>query len=91
LEVLECFSHGYVKNPSVGRMISRGGTRGFFLKFSRGPKVVKYDFSHSKLRKQPLFAENFKIQRGQGFSTPMMTGFEKGGGVYSPAWRRTNA
>jgi len=24
--------------------------------------VVKFDFSHSKLRKQPSFAENVKIQ-----------------------------
>jgi len=42
---------------------SRGkGTRGFFLKFSRGGgKLVKFDFSHSKLRKQLYFATNFKI------------------------------
>jgi len=26
--------------------------------------VVKFDFFHSKLRKQPFFAENFKIQEG---------------------------
>jgi len=27
--------------------------------------VVKFDFSHSKLRKQSFYAENFKIQGGQ--------------------------
>jgi len=31
--------------------------------------VVKFDFSHSKLRKQPFFAENFKIQGGLGPSS----------------------
>ena len=34
----------------VGRIFSKGGA-----------KVVKFDFSHSKLRKQPFFAEIFKI------------------------------
>jgi len=32
-----------------------GGTSGFFQNFSKGePKVVKFVFSHSKLRKQPF-------------------------------------
>jgi len=32
-----------------------GGTRGFLQKLSgRVPKVVKFGFSHSKLRKQPF-------------------------------------
>jgi len=36
---------------------------GFFQNFSRaGTKVVKFVFPHSKLRKQPFFAEIFKIQ-----------------------------
>jgi len=40
-----------------------GAIRGCFKNFSRErPKVVKFDFSHSKLRKQPYFAEIFKIQ-----------------------------
>jgi len=34
----------------------------FSLNFSRGGgKLVKFDFSHSKLRKQPFFGKNFKI------------------------------
>jgi len=42
-----------------------GPTRGFFQIFSRGrPNEVKFVFSHSKLRKQPFFAEKFKIQGG---------------------------
>jgi len=32
--------------------------------FQGEPKVVKYDFSHSRLRKQLFFAENFEIQGG---------------------------
>jgi len=37
----------------AGRNFSRGGTSGFFQKFfCRGPKVVKFAFYHSKLRKQ---------------------------------------
>jgi len=51
----------------VGKIFSRGGTRGFSQKFSRGgPKVVNFNFvfSHSKLTKQPFFAKHFKIQGG---------------------------
>jgi len=44
-----------------------GATRGFSKYFPRGSKVVKFVFSHSKLRKQPLFAKKFKIQ---GVPTP---------------------
>jgi len=32
--------------------------------------VVKFVFSHSKLRKQPFFAEIFKIQGGQAPPAP---------------------
>jgi len=47
----------------VGKNFSRGSHSAIFLKFSSGEsKVVKFVFSHSELRKQPLFAENFKIQ-----------------------------
>jgi len=51
-----------------GRIISRGGPIGDFPKiFSRGwPKVVKFVFYRSKLKKQPFFANDFKIQGGQG-------------------------
>jgi len=42
----------------------RGGTRGFFLNFSReGPKAVIFNFSHSKPRKQPLL---LKISKSRG-------------------------
>jgi len=33
--------------------------------------VVKFVFAHSKLRKQPLFAESFKIKGGQNH--PMLS------------------
>jgi len=48
----------------VGRNFSRGGAVGDLPKnFSRGgPKVVKFVFYPSKLKKQPFFANNFKIQ-----------------------------
>jgi len=42
----------------------QGGTRGFFQKFSGGAKSGEICFSHLKLRKQPFFAEIFKIQGG---------------------------
>jgi len=54
----------------VGRIFSRGATRGFFLNFSRvGPKVVKFDSSHSKLRKQPFF---LKIYKSGGARPPLL-------------------
>jgi len=38
---------------------------------------MNFDFYHSKLRKQPFFAENFKIQRVQApLPTPMSEAFE---------------
>jgi len=44
-----------------------GGHPGIFPKFFQGgPKVLKFDFSHAKLRKEPFFAENFKIQGDLG-------------------------
>jgi len=40
----------------------QGEAPGNFSKiFPGGPKVVKFVFSHLKVRKQPFFAENFKI------------------------------
>jgi len=40
---------------AVGRNFSRGDTSGFFQKFFYGgPKVVKFGFNHSKLRKHPF-------------------------------------
>jgi len=50
----------------VGRIFFQGATRGFFLNFSSGgPKVVKFYFSHSKLRKQPFLLKISKSRRGQ--------------------------
>jgi len=41
----------------VGRIFSRGAALGDSFKiFLGGPKVMKYDFSDSKLIKQPFFA-----------------------------------
>jgi len=49
----------------VGRIFFQGrGTRGFFQNFSRRvPKVVEFDFSHTKLRKQ-LFLLKISKTRG---------------------------
>jgi len=38
--------------------------------FSGGPKMMKFRFYPSKLKKQLVFANNFKIQRGQGPTCP---------------------
>jgi len=46
----------------VGRIFSRGALWDLSKIFLGGQKVVKFDFSHSKLRKQPFFTEIFKIQ-----------------------------
>jgi len=57
----------------VGRIISSRGHPGIFHKFFwAGPKEVKFDFSHSKLRKQPFFAKNFKIQWSCIYKTPLL-------------------
>ena len=53
-------------------IFSRGATRGFFLNFPRGPKVVKFHFSHSKLRKQP-FLLKISQSRGLGPLSPLPT------------------
>jgi len=37
---------------NVRRIFARGATRGFF---QEGPKVVKFVFSHSKLKKTTFF------------------------------------
>jgi len=60
----------------VGRIFSRRGPAGDFPKiFSGGQKVVKFGFYPSKLKKQPFFASNFKIQgvtrSPDPFPTPM--------------------
>jgi len=58
----------------VGRVFPGGGEPlGDFSKiFLWGPKVVKFVFAHSKLRKQPFFAEIFKTQGAQApLPTPM--------------------
>ena len=57
----------------VGRIFSRGSPVGDFPKiFSRGwPKVVLFGFYPSKMKKQPFFANNFKIQgRARPFPGP---------------------
>jgi len=51
----------------IGRIFSRGATTGFFLNFSRGrPKVVKFVFYRSKLRKKFLL----KISKSMGAKPP---------------------
>jgi len=58
-----------------------GGLVGDFPKFiSRGgSKVVKFGFHPSKLKKQPFFANNFKIQGWPSppLPTPMATGISR--------------
>jgi len=61
-------SHGRCKD-----FFQSGGTRGYF---QGGPKVFKFDFSHSKLRKQPFLLKKFEIQGARlpdPFPTPMFT------------------
>jgi len=50
----------------VGRIFSRGGALSNFSKnfLGVGAKVVKFRFSHLKLRKQPFFAEISEFQGG---------------------------
>jgi len=63
----------------VGRIFSRGEPVGDFPKiFSRGPKVVKFGFYPSKLKKQPFLLIISKSRGGQGppctpLPTPMTT------------------
>jgi len=53
----------FVPEPPPKNILDPPMHQGIFPKFFQGgPKVVKFVFSRSKLRKQPLFAENFKIQ-----------------------------
>jgi len=54
-----------IGSMGVGRIFSRGTSRGFCQNFFQGgPKVVKFGFYRSKLKKQPFLANNFKIQGG---------------------------
>jgi len=57
-----------------GKDFSRGGALGDFsnIFLGGGPKVVKYHFSHSKLRKF-LFMEIFKFQGGKAPLPPVPT------------------
>jgi len=49
----------------VGRILSRGGRRGFSQKFFQGrTNVVKFCFYPLEIERQPFFANNFKIQGG---------------------------
>ena len=60
----------------VGRIFSRGGQKRIFSNvFPGGPKVVKFVFYPSKLKKQRFFANNFENQGRQGPWTP---GFDYG-------------
>jgi len=52
-----------VTTMGIGRIFSRGGTGGFSKIFPGGPKVVKFVFSHSKLKKQPFL---LKISKSRG-------------------------
>ena len=54
----------------VGWIFSRGGLRVFSLIFLGGPKVSKFVFSHSKLRKQPFLT---KISKSRGPWPPCPT------------------
>ena len=55
----------------VGRIFSRGPVRDFPIIFSKGEaKVMKFGFYPSKLKKQPFFANNFKIEGGLAFHAP---------------------
>ena len=54
----------------VGRILSRGVRGDFSNFFQGGGKGSEICFSHSKLRKQPFYANNFKIQAGQGHPLP---------------------
>jgi len=50
-----------VQGMGAGRISSRGDSRGFSQNFfQRRPKVVKFVYYPSKLKKQPFFASNFK-------------------------------
>jgi len=67
----------------VGMIFSRWGPivdfpSGSINDFSRGtPKVVKLQFTQTKLRKLPFFAENLigkcKISKSRGCKTPLPT------------------
>jgi len=63
----------------VGMIFSRGATRVFFQNFSIGvPKVVKFVFSHWKLRKQPfvlklLKSKGAKVTTALPLPTPMIS------------------
>jgi len=72
-----CWNQSF-RNKGVGRIFSRGAARGFLQTLWGGAaNVVKFRFHHSKLRKQPLFAEIYKMQAGDKaplppFPTPMI-------------------
>ena len=58
----------------VGRIFPGGGATGFFQSFSRGPKVVKFVFSHLKLRKQPFL---LKFSKSRGERAPLPPPFRR--------------
>ena len=58
-------SHCLWFEPWASEGFFPGPVGDFPKNFSRGgPKVVKFGFYPSKLKKQPFFANNFKIQGG---------------------------
>jgi len=77
----------------VGKIFSRREQWGIFPNFFQGgPKVVKFDFYPSKLKKQPFLANNFKIQEGQRPSLPPVSdahGPIVGHELLLPSLRRT--
>jgi len=64
-------------------------TNGFFPNISRGAKVVKFVFSHSKIKKQLIFAEIVKIQGSFApLPTPMaICSLEECKRVFNFCWR----
>jgi len=58
----------------VGKIFTGGAARGFFQNFAgRRPKVVKFVFSHPKLRKQTFLLKIFKSRGDQGPLAPLPT------------------
>jgi len=73
----ESGSDDMVSGMGVGRIFSRGTSRGFSqIFFQGGPKVVKFGFHPSKLKKQPFLLIISKSRGVQGppLPTPMVRG-----------------
>ena len=75
-----------------GKIFSTGRDSGFFKElpkifFQGRPKVVKWHFAHSKLRKQPFSAKHllgkFEISKSRGTLAPLSDTLEK---IFPPFW-----